>query len=142
MNAAKRRVFLSKETSRTRSSASCAAAATMSKSAASSAKSFSPSLIAWPLILPLARNLRAAGGELCFKFLETAIQMVNAIDDRLALRGKAGDHQAYRRAQICRHHRRADQLRNARHHSFVSVYSDLCAQTRQFGRVHEAVFED
>src|ERR1700685_1004575 len=54
-----------------------------------------------------ALNCRAAAAELVFQPLETAIEVIDAVDDGFAFGGERGDDERHRGAQIGRHHRRA-----------------------------------
>src|SRR5579871_898573 len=87
----------------------CTCAETTPRPSRSSAISLSACACA---VIALARNARdvgAAGAELLFQPLEAAVEMVDAIDDRLPLRREACDYQRDGGAQIGRHHRRAAQ---------------------------------
>src|SRR5271154_402915 len=54
-----------------------------------------------------ARNICAAGAKLLLQPLEAAVEMVDAVDDRLPLRGETGDDQRDGSPQVGRHARRA-----------------------------------
>ena len=62
-----------------------------------------------------AADLRPAGAELLFEALEAAVQVVDAVDDRLAPRREACDHERHRRAKVGRHHLRPLQFGHAGH---------------------------
>ncbi|CAG4927213.1 unnamed protein product, partial [Acidocella sp. C78] len=68
--------------------------------------------------------------------------VIDAVDDGLALRGEAGEHQRERGAQVGRHHRRAGQRRHAAHDRRRAMHVDARAHAVEFGHVHEAVLED
>ena len=80
--------------------------------------------------------------ELFLEPLETAVEMVDAVDHGLAFGGKAGDHQRHRGAQVGRHHRRAAQPGDAFDGGGFAVETYPRAEPRQFLHMHEAVFED
>src|SRR5579863_8253791 len=84
----------------------------------------------------------AAAAELFLDALETAIEMIDAVDDGLALGGERGDHQRHRGAQIGRHHRRAREALHALDRRLFAVERNTRAEPRQFLHVHESVFED
>src|SRR5271154_7598931 len=89
-----------------------------------------------------ARDVGAASAELLFQPLEAPVEMVDAIDDRLPLRDKAGDDKRNRSAQIGRHHRRAAQALDAADHGRVALELDVCAETGKLLHVHKTVLEN
>src|SRR5580698_1560429 len=80
-----------------------------------------------------------AGAELLFEALETAVEVIDAIDDGLPFRRKAGDHERNRGAQVGRHHGRAAQAFDAADHGRVAVELDLSAEASELLHVHEPV---
>src|SRR6516225_3148421 len=74
-----------------------------------------------------ARDVGAAGAELLFKPLEAAIEMIDAVDDRLPLRRQRGDDQRHRSAQVGRHHWRAAQPLHPAHDGRVAFELDAGA---------------
>lgn len=87
-------------------------------------------------------DIEAAGAQLVFHPLETAIQVIDAADRRLTFGHKTGDDQRHGGAKVRRHDRRALQPLDAAHHGLACMDGDVRAQARQFRRVHEAVLED
>ena len=59
-----------------------------------------------------------------------------------ALGHQSCDHQAHRRAQVRRHHRRAGQAFDAVHNRGAALGFDMRAHAVEFGHMHIAVFED
>ena len=80
--------------------------------------------------------------QLGFHAVVAAVQVVDAVDQGLALGHQAGDHQAGRGAQVGRHHGGAGQLLHAFDHRDLAVGLDLGAQAQHLVDVHEAVLED
>ena len=89
-----------------------------------------------------AIDVGAAGAELLLQPLETAVEVIDAIDRRLALGASAGDHQRDRGAQIRRHHRRAAQPVDAVDDRRIALELDMGAEARQLLHVHEAILEN
>src|ERR1700722_9395534 len=89
-----------------------------------------------------ARDVGAAGAELLFQSLEAAVEVVDAIDDRLPFRRKAGDNERNRGAQVGRHHWRAAQAFDAADHGRVAVELDVSAEASELLDVHETVLEN
>ena len=89
-----------------------------------------------------ALDHRAAAGQLFLEPLEAAVEMVDAVDRRLAFRGQPGDHQRHRSAQIGRHDGRALELRHALDDRRLAGQVDVGAEPGQFLHVHEAVLEN
>src|SRR4051812_12942471 len=87
--------------------ASCNAAAITERSSISSASNLSGSVdnsvLAFALALDTADG-RAAGAEFLFQPFETAIQVIDPIDHRLAARRQPCDHETDGRSEIGRHH--------------------------------------
>src|ERR1700730_17500469 len=103
------------------------------------------SLSACARAIALARDALecgAAGAELLFQPLEAAVEVVDAIDDRLPLRREAGDDQRNRGAQVGRHHRRAAQPLDAADNGGVAIELDMRAEASKLLHVHETVLED
>src|SRR5271163_2787631 len=120
----------------------CACAEMTSRPSRSSAISLS---VATRSSIALARDpcdVGATGAELLFQPLEAAVEMVNAIDDRLPLGRQAGDNQRDGGAQIGRHHRRAAQALDAADDGGVAFELDMGAKARELLHVHESVLED
>ena len=69
-------------------------------------------------------DVGADGAQLGFHPVVAAVEVVDALDQRLALGDEAGDHQAGRGAQVGRHHGRARQPRHAVHDRGVAVDLD------------------
>src|SRR5580658_416515 len=88
-----------------------------------------------------ARDVGAARAELLFQPLEAAIEMVDAIDDRLSLRREARDDQRDRGAQVGRHHRRAAEAPDAADNGGVALELYARAEARQLLHMHESVLE-
>src|SRR5690625_4260215 len=92
-----------------------------------------------------ARNpldLGPAGAELLLHPLITAIQMVDAADNGLALGCQPRKDQADRGAEIRRHHRRSPQARDALDHRRAAMDLDIRPHAGQFRHMHETVLED
>src|SRR5689334_21177306 len=107
------------------------------KSSASSPRSLSASVIAGQSFDPCA-----AGGELFFELLVAAIEMVNAIDDGLALSREPRQHERDGCAEIGRHYRGAGEARHAAHHRRCAMDIDVGAHATELRYMHEAVLED
>src|SRR3954468_22994596 len=75
---------------------------------------------------------RAAGKKLVLQPLEAAVEMVDAVDHRLAFRRKPRNEERDGRPQIGRHPRRAGKLLDAVDRSGVAVEMDPGAEPRQF----------
>src|SRR3984885_9400629 len=88
------------------------------------------------------RDVGAASAKLLFQPLEAAVEVIDAIDDRLPFRRKAGDDERNRGAQVGRHHWRAAQAFNAADHGRVAVELDVRAETGELLHVHETILED
>src|SRR3990170_1661058 len=73
-------------------------------------------------------DLGAASAELLLDPLEAAIEVVDAADHRLALRGEAGDDQRYRGPQIGGHDLRAGQAVHAGDDSGIAFEVDTGAE--------------
>src|SRR5947207_6170317 len=89
-----------------------------------------------------ALDPRAEGRELLLERLVAAVQMIDAVDDGLALGGEPGDDQPGRGAQVGRHDGCALQALDAAHHGAVALDRDIGPEPLQLERVHEAVLED
>src|SRR5574343_58493 len=74
--------------------------------------------------------------------LVTAVEVVNAVDQRFALGDQGGDDQRSRGAQVGGHHRRAFQAIDAADDGVVALDLDVGPEAHQFVDVHEAVFEN
>src|SRR5580692_2721365 len=85
------------------------------------------------------RDVGAAGAKLLFQPLEAAVEVIDAIDDRLPFRRKAGNDERNRGAQVGRHHWRAAQALDAADHGGVAVELDVRAEAGELLHVHEAV---
>src|SRR6202140_2683811 len=86
-----------------------------------------------------AMNARAERGELFLDPLVTAIEVVDAIDDRLSFRDQSGDDEARGCAQIGRHDRGAGERAHALDDRRIAFDLDVGAETLQFLHVHNAV---
>src|ERR1019366_780035 len=73
----------------------------------------------------------AARRELFLEPLESAVEMIDAIDHGLAFGGKPRDHQRHRRAQVGRHDRRAAPFRDAFDGRGFTVEMNPRAEPRQ-----------
>src|SRR5579862_2533034 len=128
----------------TLATASCIAAEITARSSASWASSRSGAVAAITSVLVTlavaldAADLGSAGAELLLKPLEPAIEVVDAIDHRLALRGQARDHQAHRGPQVRRHDLSPFQGGDAANPRLAALHRNVRPQPRQFRRVHEA----
>ena len=89
-----------------------------------------------------ALDLGAAAGELLLQPLETAVEMIDAVDGGFALGRESADHERHGSAQIGRHDRGTLEPLHAHHGRDIAVERDLRAEPRQFLHVHEAVLED
>src|SRR3990170_9168086 len=87
-------------------------------------------------------DLGAALAELLLDPLEAAIEVVDAADHRLALRGEAGDDQRHRGAQIGGHDLRAGQAAHAGDEGGIAFEVDTGAEPCQLLHMHEAILED
>ena len=87
-------------------------------------------------------TLGAERAELLLERLVAAIEVVDAVDHRLALGHQAGDDQAGRGAQVGRHDGRALQPLDAAHDGGIALDRDVGAEALQLERVHEAILED
>src|SRR5207237_6699606 len=76
-----------------------------------------------------AMDARAERGELFLDPLVTAIEVIDAIDYRLAFRTQAGDDQASGCAQIGRHDRGAGERAHALHDRRIAFDLDVRAET-------------
>ena len=77
-------------------------------------------------------DLDAAAGELVLEPLEAAVEMIDAVDDRLAARGEPGNHQRHRGAQVRRHHLGAGQRGLAGDRRHLPVDLDIGAEAGKF----------
>src|SRR5690606_41524749 len=108
--------------------ASWSTEAMMSMSVASFARSMRRGGLAMTALSPSWRLSRhppdvgAAGSELILDPLVATIQVINAVQHRLAVRRQAGQHQRHRRAQVRRHDRGAGQPLDPAHQGRGSVY--------------------
>src|SRR5678809_1048076 len=71
--------------------------------------------------LPDALDVRAKRRQLLLEALVAPVEVVDAVDHRVALRHQPGDDQAGRRAQVGGHHRGALQPLDAAHHGGVAL---------------------
>src|SRR5262245_25696029 len=124
--------------------ASCIWTEMTARSSASSAPSFNSSIQA-----PLPRGSTAnafdicpASGELALQGLEAAVEMIDAVQHRLAMGGQSSDDQRDRGPQIGGHHLGSGQLIDAADERSVAVQRDVGPQPRQLLHMHEAVLED
>ena len=83
-----------------------------------------------------------AGGELLLEPLVAAVEMIDAVQGRLALGGEAGDGERHRGAQVGRHDVGAAQPRHAAHQGRLVMDGDVGAHAHQLGHMHEAALED
>src|SRR5258708_3076595 len=88
------------------------------------------------------RDVGAASAELLFQPLEAAVEVIDAIDDRLPFRRNTRDDERNRGAQVGRHHRRAAQALDAADYGRVALELDLRAEAGELLHVHETVLED
>ena len=77
-----------------------------------------------------------------FDILVAAVDVIHAVDDRLAFRHQRRQHQRSRSPQIGSQHRRRAQWRWAAHHRAPSFDLDVRAHAHHFQRVHEPVLEN
>src|SRR5215467_16384149 len=84
----------------------------------------------------------AAGRELVFQPLEATVEVIDAVDNRLALGSKRGDDERDRSAQIGGHHRRALERAHTLDGSAFAVELDMGAEPHQLLHMHETVLED
>src|SRR5260221_8955422 len=73
-------------------------------------------------------DVGAAGAELLSQPLEAAVEVIDAIDDRLPFRRKTCDDERNGGAEVGRHHGRAAQALDAADHGRVAVELDLRAE--------------
>src|SRR5438034_4150081 len=76
---------------------------------------------------PQPFDARAAGRQLLLDPLIAAVEMIDAVDDRLAAGDETRDDQRYRSAQIGRHDRRAGQPGHAAYQGGGAVDIDVGA---------------
>ena len=88
------------------------------------------------------RDVRTQCVELRLHRLVAAIEVVDPVDDRLALGDQAGEHEAGRGAQVGRHDGRSRERGPAVHACVAAVEPDVGAHARQLGGMLEAVLED
>src|SRR5699024_9964877 len=86
-------------------------------------------------------NLGAQQLELFLDALVATVDVVDAVDQRLALGHQRGDHQAGGGAQVGGHHGGGLQLRHAGDDGGVALDQDLRTHAVHFVDVHEAVLE-
>src|SRR6185295_6256235 len=86
-------------------------------------------------------DLGAAGGKLVLQLLEAAVEVIDAVHQRLAFRGEPGDHQGHRGPEVGRHDGCASQPLYAFHGGFLPIEVNIGAEPRQLLHVHETVFE-
>src|SRR5499433_4022297 len=84
----------------------------------------------------------AAGRELILQPLEAAVEVIDAVDDGLALGRQRGDDERDRSAQIGGHHRRALERAYTLDGGAFAVELDVGAEPHQLLHVHETVLED
>src|SRR6516225_5736005 len=84
----------------------------------------------------------AAGGELVLQPLEAAVEVIDAVDDGLALGRERGDHERDRSAQIRGHHRRALERAHTLAGGAFAIELDVRAKPHQLLYVHKTVLED
>ena len=82
------------------------------------------------------------GAQFDFHAVVATVEVVDAVDQRLAIGHEAGDHQTGRGTQVGGHDCRALQCRHTTHHRSVAGDLDIRPQTLQFQRMHEAILED
>src|SRR5215470_5726027 len=87
-------------------------------------------------------DLRSQRSELAFDALVAAIEMVDAVDCRLALGHEAGDHQPRGRAEVGRHHIGALERMDALDDGRAALDLDVGAEALQLLHVHHAILED
>src|SRR2546422_3547480 len=80
--------------------------------------------------------------QFLFERFIAAIQMIDAVNDGLALGDETGDHEARGGAKIGGHHGGALKLRHPFHHRGIALDRDIGAQALELQGVHEAVFEN
>ena len=78
-----------------------------------------------------AFDRRAAADEFVFETLEAAVEVIDAVDHRLAFGSESGDDQRHRGAQVGRHHRRALQAVDALDGGGLPVELNARAETAQ-----------
>src|SRR5215831_4509922 len=84
----------------------------------------------------------AAGRELVLEPLEAAVEMIDAVDDGLALGRKRRNDERDRGTQIGGHDRRALERAHALDGGALAVELDMRSEPHQLLHVHEAVLED
>src|SRR5262249_61879904 len=88
------------------------------------------------------RDGGAAGRELVLKPLEAAIEMIDAVDDGLALGRKRRNDERDRGTQIGGHDRRTLERAHALDGGALAVELDMRSEPHQLLHVHEAVLAD
>src|ERR1700722_4146917 len=88
---------------------SCTCAEMTERPSRSSAYSFSISSDFGAMLADDAFDGGAAGAQFLFEAFEPAVEVIDAVDCRLALRSERCDHQRHRSAQVGGHHRGAAQ---------------------------------
>src|SRR5207244_3544124 len=125
---------------RTATSASWRQAEITARSSASSARSLSAAPLSSGIVLPL--DARATSSKFVLDLLVAAIEVINAVDYRLALCDETRHHERYRGAQVRRHHRRPHQAWYPPHQGGGAVNGDVGSHARELGDMHEAVLEN
>src|SRR5258706_15401376 len=89
-----------------------------------------------------AMNARPELGEASLEPLVPTVEMVDALDERLAVGDQPRDHQARRSAQIGGHHGRAREPLDSVHPRRIALDLDLSPEAAKLLNVHEAVLEN
>src|SRR5579883_3677899 len=118
----------------TATSASWSTAEMTARSSSSSARSLSASVIAREPF-----DLGAARRQLLLEMLIAAIEVIDPVDDRLALGGEPGEHERHRGAEVGGHDRRAGEMPDAAHHRRGAMHIDVGAHAAKLRHMHEAV---
>src|SRR5579875_2300979 len=88
---------------------------------------------------PLDR--RAAGRKLFLQPFEAAVEVIDPVDNGLALSRQGGDHERHGRPQVCRHDRGALEAINSFDGCGLAVEMNMGTEPYQLLDVHEAVFK-
>src|SRR5690349_21046298 len=123
-----------------RMTASCIWAEMTARSSASKAVSLSTSdLVSLP---GKTLDVGAAVAKLLLERLKPAIEVIDAMQHRVALSRERGDDQRHRSPEVGRHDGCAGKLFDAADFGTVPLQLDVGTKTRQFLDMHEAVLED